>query len=126
MTTNGVTRWLANTITQIQKYKFTRLLSDDWDDNQRGDSGSTPASSQEGWPHPSQHQPRHIGDQLQMANTNLSIFKNLFFNISLNRFEAIEKLSPSDFAIKVTVKPSVIKQLAPDGLTETFEEALKF
>ena len=55
---------LANTNTQIQKYEHTRLLADDWHDNQRGDFGSTLARSQEGWAHPSQHQPRHIGEQL--------------------------------------------------------------
>ena len=82
---------LAHLKTKIQNYKYTRLLADDWDDNQRGDSGSTLASSQEGWPHPSQHQPRHIGEQLHWQITTPPYSKTIFINISLNRFEAIRK-----------------------------------
>ena len=39
-----------------------QLFADDWDDNERRDSRQEVACLEEGWTHPPQHQPRHIGD----------------------------------------------------------------
>ena len=39
-----------------------QLFADDWDDNERSDPRQEVARLEEGWAHPPQHQPRHIGD----------------------------------------------------------------
>ena len=39
-----------------------QLFADDWDDNERRDPRQEVARLEEGWAHPPQHQPRHIGD----------------------------------------------------------------
>ena len=51
------------------------MFADYWDDNKRSDPRQEVARLEEGWAHPPQHQPRHIGDEQNAKDlTFFSIF----------------------------------------------------